>query len=108
MLDFKDFLDAAERDDGYRALIICKDDPAVKYEMQRLMDEAHERGLQPIMWGTQRGVTIGTAFAMFRKAHPFLDTSLHGLVFNAVYGMDYLNMYRDIDRVIKAIKAQIR
>ena len=107
-LDFTDFLEAVKREDVRRDLFICENTAKVRYEMQRLMDEAFAMNLNPMMRGMQNVIAFGISFGMFKVAHPFLDAALRGIQFTAIQGLDQLDKYDDMDSVKKNLEAQVR
>ena len=108
ILVFKDFLEAVKRDDTRRDLFICANAGMVRFEMQRIFDEANVLELNPHHARLERVITIGPSFAMFRVAHPFMDLPLRGLHFNAIQGLHHLDQYETGDQVKENLQAQIR
>jgi hypothetical protein len=108
ILVFKDFLEAVKRGDERRDLFICKNRAEVKYEMQRMMDDAFTLNLNPHMRATQNVINFGPSFAMFRAVHPFLDMSCKGIQFTAIQGLMHFDMYEDMGDVKKSLEAQVR
>jgi hypothetical protein len=108
ILVFKDFLEAVKRGDERRDLFICKNKAELKYEMQRMMDDAFAMNLNPQMRITQNVINFGPSFAMFRVVHPFLDMSCKGIQFNAIQGLMQFDMYENMEDVKKNLEMQVR
>lgn len=105
-MGFKNFLDAAERGETHNELFITPSAGVSNYDMQALMDQAHERGLNPTK--KDRTIAIPPAFALFRVAHPFLPETLRGTRFHAIHGMEHLDGYEGSDLLKLRLEALIR
>lgn len=107
-MDFKEFLEDVQKGEARRDLFLVPSVVVRKFEMQRLMDEAHVLGLDPRMNQSDGVIAFKQSFAMFRVAHAYVDASLRGISLTGIHGTDCLDQYDRAEDAKLNLKLMVR